>query len=89
MRDSRAARRMPAATLPDFQGKGYARRLMMKLIRRQMLRNEMPFLHVMRDNTGAHGLYQRMGFKDYKESVVRVVSLQRAHADSTHTRYPV
>jgi ribosomal protein S18 acetylase RimI-like enzyme len=80
---------MPAATLPDFQGKGYARRLMMKLIRRQMLRNEIPFLHVMRDNTGARGLYRRMGFKDYKESVVRVVSLSHAHADSMHTRYPV
>jgi GNAT superfamily N-acetyltransferase len=61
-------------THPDFQGRGYARRLMSKLIRRQMQRNEFPFLHVMSANTGAHGLYQRMGFRDYRESVVRVIS---------------
>lgn len=62
-------------THPDFQGRGLARRLMFKLIRRQMQRGETPFLHVMRSNGGAHGLYERMGFRDYRESVVRVVSL--------------
>ncbi|HEU0200702.1 MAG TPA: GNAT family N-acetyltransferase [Burkholderiaceae bacterium] len=62
-------------THPDFQGRGHARRLMLKLIRRQMLRGEVPFLHVMRDNVGAHALYERMGFVDYRECVVRVVSL--------------
>jgi ribosomal protein S18 acetylase RimI-like enzyme len=61
-------------THPDFQGRGIARRLMLKLIRRQMQRDESPFLHVMRDNSGAHRLYERMGFRDYRESVVRVVS---------------
>ena len=78
-----AGERMHAGTLreisgvcthPDFQGRGLARRLMAKLIHRQMLRGETPFLHVMRENTGAHGLYERMGFRDYRESVVRVVS---------------
>jgi len=62
-------------THPDFQGQGFARRLMNKLIRRQLQRNESPFLHVMRENHAAHGTYERMGFRDYKESVVRVVSL--------------
>lgn len=62
-------------THPDFQGRGLARRLMTKLIRRQMSREETPFLHVMRDNAGAHGLYARMGFRDYRETVVRVVTL--------------
>ena len=62
-------------THPDFQGRGFARRLMIKLIRRQMQRNEIPFLHVMRENDNAHGLYEKMGFRDYRESVVRVVSL--------------
>jgi ribosomal protein S18 acetylase RimI-like enzyme len=61
-------------TDPDFQGRGLARRLMVKLIRRQMARDETPFLHVMRGNSGALGLYQRMGFKIYRESVVRVVT---------------
>jgi ribosomal protein S18 acetylase RimI-like enzyme len=78
-----AGERMCAATLreisgvctqPDAQGRGLARRLMMKLIRREMQRGETPFLHVMRDNTGARGLYERMGFVNYRESVVRVVA---------------
>jgi GNAT superfamily N-acetyltransferase len=61
-------------THPDFQGRGLARRLMLKLIRRQMLRGEAPFLHVMRDNTNAHRLYERMGFVDRRELAVGVVS---------------
>jgi ribosomal protein S18 acetylase RimI-like enzyme len=60
-------------TRPEHQGKGLARRLMTKLIRRQMQRGEAPFLHVMRENAGARRLYERMGFKTYRESVVRVV----------------
>ena len=59
---------------PDFQGRGLAKRLMLKLIRREMLRNETPFLHVMHANTGARRLYERMGFRNYKETVVRVIS---------------
>lgn len=61
-------------THPDFQGQGFARRLMAKLVLRQLQRGETPFLHVMSTNTTAHELYLRMGFKDYKESVVRVVA---------------
>jgi GNAT superfamily N-acetyltransferase len=61
-------------THPDYQGRGYARRLMLKLIRRQLLRGETPFLHVMRANEAAHALYLRMGFRDYLETVVRVVA---------------
>jgi ribosomal protein S18 acetylase RimI-like enzyme len=61
-------------THPDFQGRGLGRRLVAALVRRQMARNERPFLHVMRANEAAHGLYLRMGFRDYLESVVRVVT---------------
>lgn len=61
-------------THPDSQGKGLARRLMAKLIRREMQRGEMPFLHVMRDNSNAHRLYERMGFRVHQEAVVRVIS---------------
>lgn len=61
-------------THPDFQGRGLARGLVVKLVRRQMQRGETPFLRVLRDNGGAHRLYQHMGFRDYWESVVRVFS---------------
>ncbi|MGZ8290937.1 MAG: GNAT family N-acetyltransferase [Telluria sp.] len=61
-------------THPDFQGRGYARKLMDRLIYRQLMRDETPFLHVMRSNEVAHGLYLKMGFVDYKETTVRVVA---------------
>jgi len=61
-------------THPDFQGRGFARRLMRRLIQRQWQRGETPVLHVMCDNQTAHGLYQRMGFRDHRVSVVRVIS---------------
>ena len=61
-------------THPDAQGRGHARRLMAKLVRRQMQRGETPFLHVMSANTTARRLYARMGYADYREVVVRVVS---------------
>ena len=61
-------------THPAFQGRGHARRLMTKLLHRQLHRGEIPFLHVMRENAGARQLYARMGFRDFRESVVRVIS---------------
>jgi predicted GNAT family acetyltransferase len=47
---------------------------MFRLIRRQMQRGEIPFLHVMRENTAAHALYARMGFRDHAVTAMRVVS---------------
>lgn len=61
-------------THPEHQGRGLARRLMTKLLRREMQRGEAPFLHVARENEGARRLYKGMGFRDYLESVVRVVA---------------
>ncbi|GIK84634.1 MAG: hypothetical protein BroJett026_01150 [Betaproteobacteria bacterium] len=61
-------------TLPAWQGRGWARRLMTILVRRQLARGETPFLHVMRDNERARALYRRMGFVDHAEAVVRVVT---------------
>ncbi|HZZ93765.1 MAG TPA: GNAT family N-acetyltransferase [Usitatibacter sp.] len=60
-------------THPRSQGRGLARRLMLKLVRRELERGETPFLHVMRENALARGLYERMGFRPYRESVVRVI----------------
>ena len=61
-------------THPQFQGRGLARRLIEKLIRRQMGRGQVPFLHVMRDNVHAREIYARMGFRLHQEVALRVVS---------------
>ncbi len=61
-------------THPEFQGRGLARGLMQVLLRRELRRGEMPFLHVMRDNRSAHAMYERMGFRDHQEQVIRVLS---------------
>ena len=50
-------------THPDFQGRGLARRLVLMLVRIEMLRGQNPFLHVLDYNHHARSIYQRMGFK--------------------------
>ena len=61
-------------THPAYQGRGLARRLIQTLIRREMERGETPFLHVLRSNVNAVGMYERMGFRHYRDAIVRVVS---------------
>lgn len=61
-------------THPDFQGRGLARRLTLKLVRLQLQRGQVPFLHVMSHNTGARALYERLGFVNFHETVARVIS---------------
>lgn len=60
-------------THPGHQGRGLARRLMLGLIRRELARGEVPYLHVMAANATARGLYGRMGFREDAEVPVRVV----------------
>lgn len=61
-------------THPDFQGRGLARKLTLKLVHRQLRRGKTPFLHVISQNAPARALYAKMGFRDYLETVVRVVT---------------
>jgi GNAT superfamily N-acetyltransferase len=61
-------------THPDFQGRGLAKKLSLKLVYRQMKRGETTFLHVISHNAAARGLYEKMGFRDYLETAVRVVT---------------
>ena len=61
-------------THPAHQGRGLARKLTLKLVRRQMLRGKTTFLHVMSHNQAARGLYEKMGFRNYRETVVRVAT---------------
>jgi ribosomal protein S18 acetylase RimI-like enzyme len=81
-----AGERMHAGTLreisgvcthPAFQGRGLARRLMQRLLRREMQRGETPFLQVRRDNASAHDLYERMGFKDRQDMSIRILARDR------------
>lgn len=60
-------------THPDYQGRGLARKLTLKLVHRQSRRGKTSFLHVMSHNAPARALYARMGFRDYRETVVRVI----------------
>src|SRR5262245_39541394 len=53
-------------THPDFQGKGLAKKLTLKLVRRQLSRGKRPFLHVMSHNHSARALYEKLGFRIYR-----------------------
>jgi len=61
-------------THPDFQGRGLAKKLTLKLVHREMKRGKTPFLHVMSHNATARALYEKMGFRNYLETTVRVVT---------------
>jgi GNAT superfamily N-acetyltransferase len=61
-------------THPGHQGRGHATGLVQKLVMRQLARGDIPFLHVMSANRRAHDLYLGMGFRDWCETVVRVVT---------------
>jgi len=61
-------------THPDHQGKGLARKLTLKLVRRQLRRGKTPFLHVISHNAAARALYLKLGFREYLDTVVRVVT---------------
>lgn len=64
------------STHPDFRGRGLAGKLVGELVRRQIARGEMPFLHVLVSNTPARDLYRRMGFRELGISPVRAISAQ-------------
>ena len=49
-------------THPDFEGRGYARRLTAFLTNDTLARGRMPFLHVSHENVRALRLYEQMGY---------------------------
>lgn len=61
-------------TDPGFQGRGLARRLVALLVRRQLQRGEVPFLHVVQDNSQARRIYERMGFRHHQSVTLRVIA---------------
>jgi ribosomal protein S18 acetylase RimI-like enzyme len=50
-------------TDPDVRGRGYARQLIQHLCAEIVDRDEIPFLHVVRENTAAISLYETLGFR--------------------------
>ena len=61
-------------THPDFQGRGLARKLTLKLVRLQMQRGMTSFLHVVSTNTPALTLYEKLGYRHHLETTVRVIT---------------
>jgi GNAT superfamily N-acetyltransferase len=61
-------------TRPGFEGRGLARRLMERVVRLQLARGQVPFLHVMDANTRAREIYSRMGFRHRQQLPLRVVA---------------
>lgn len=59
---------------PAYDGRGMMRRLVAKLVRRQLMRGETPFLHVLQSDQAARSMYRRMGFRDHCLSPVRIIS---------------
>lgn len=50
-------------TAPGARGRGYASQLVTALVTRIMARGDRPFLHVIKSNTAAVSLYERLGFR--------------------------
>jgi ribosomal protein S18 acetylase RimI-like enzyme len=61
-------------TQPGYRGRGYAGDLVSLLVRRQLARGCVPFLHVMQSNAAARALYERMGFVQRRLSAVRILA---------------
>ncbi len=49
-------------THPDFRGRGYAQRLVQRVVKEMLKRGTDPFLHVGQENESAKRVYEKMGF---------------------------
>ena len=67
-------------THPDFNGRGYARRLLIWLSNDNLARGRTPFLHVSQDNQRAIRLYEQNGYCDRRE--IPFWSLRRAAVEA-------
>lgn len=63
-------------THPDFNGRGYARRLTAMLANDTLANGRTPFLHVSHENTRAKQLYEQLGFRHRRD--IAFWSLRRA-----------
>ncbi len=71
-------------THPDFNGRGYARRLLAYLTNDTLARGRLPFLHVAHENGRAKQLYEQCGYRDRRD--IPFWSLRREDAVIKATR---
>jgi predicted GNAT family acetyltransferase len=60
-------------THPDFRGKGYAKTLMLHVMKLILDNSFTPFLHVLSSNTGAIQLYESIGFSTRTRLYINVL----------------
>ncbi len=60
-------------THPDFRGKGYAKALMLHVMKIILDNSFIPFLHVLTSNTSAFKLYESIGYRTRKELFVDMI----------------
>jgi len=60
-------------THPEYRGLGYASSLVSTLIQKIAKRDEIPFLHVRTENTGAIRVYEKLGFKTRRVINIAIV----------------
>ena len=60
-------------THPDFRGQGYAKALMLRVMKKILDNSFIPFLHVLSNNINAIDLYKSIGFRTRKEIFVDVI----------------
>lgn len=60
-------------THPDFQGRGYAKALILEVMRHITSLGELPFLHCKADNLGAIHLYEKLGFRQRRLLYLAVI----------------
>jgi predicted GNAT family acetyltransferase len=58
---------------PAFRGQGHATGLIRSLIAGIRMRNEIPFLHVLKSNSAAIALYRHMGFVERRDMHLTIV----------------
>jgi ribosomal protein S18 acetylase RimI-like enzyme len=60
-------------THPDFRGHGYAKAVMLHVMRLILDNSFIPFLHVLTNNSTAIGLYESIGFRTRRELCIDMI----------------